>query len=56
MTTIISCLANYIKKAKTLAIASSFVDKKTKPNEEVISKNRMEDTDKKPTRRSRSRI
>lgn len=49
-------IANYIKKAKNLAATSQSVSKKIQSNEEIISENHMEDTDKKRTRRSRSRI
>lgn len=49
-------IANYIKKAKNLATTSQAISKRTKPNEEILNENYIEDTDKKPTRRSRSRI
>lgn len=48
-------IANYIKKAKNLASKQN-ISKNTEPSEEKASKNLTEDTDKKTTRRSRSRI
>ena len=48
-------IANYIKKAKNL-VSTQVVSKNTESSEETISENRLEETDKKTTRRSRSRI